>query len=90
MSKLTVRVALAVLISLVVIGAIYTTVLGASPWGIKAGEHVVSGAKVNLDHYRSLEPQSGGLNSQSDFLSPNGSGNGHGCESESRSNPSDL
>ena len=90
MSKLTTRVVLSVLISLGVIVGIYTSVLGASPWGNKTGTHLVSGAKVNLDHFRSAEVQQGGLDAQSDFISPNGPGKGGGCESESQINPSDL
>ena len=88
MSKLTTRVVLSALISLGVIVGIYTTVLGASPWGNKTGSHLVSGAKVNLDHYRSAEPRQGGADSQGDFIAPGGQG--HGCESESQINPSDL
>lgn len=90
MSKLTTRVVLSVLISFGVIVGIYTTVLGASPWGNKAGTHLVSGAKVNLDHYRSSEVLQGGADAHSDFLAPGGPGSGHGCESESQVNPSDL
>ncbi len=54
MSRLSTRIALSILISLMVIAGIYTTVFGASSnvSEARAGSHLVSGAKVNLDHYR--------------------------------------
>jgi hypothetical protein len=87
MSKLTTRIALSVLISLVVIAGIYTTVFGASPNASEktTGSHLVSGAKVNLDHYREANPAPAPL--QSDFQSDKGSG--HNCESESFTSPED-
>lgn len=90
MSKLTTRIVLSVLISIGVIVGVYTSVQGASPWAERAGAHPVSGANVNLDHYRSVDSQQGSLDAPSGLLSPDGSGKGHGCESEARSNPSDL
>jgi hypothetical protein len=58
MSKLTTRIALSILISLIVIAGIYTTVFGAAAntSNTRAGSHLVSGAKVNLDHYREADP----------------------------------
>jgi hypothetical protein len=88
MSRLTTRVVLSVLISLVVVAGIYTTVLGAPPWETRAGSHSVSGANVNLNHYRSAVFQSGGSGTQRDYISPNG--NGHGCGSDSQVNSNDL
>jgi hypothetical protein len=87
MSKLTTRIALSVLISLVVIAGIYTTVFGApsNASDTRAGSHLVSGAKVNLDHYREANPAPAPL--QSDFQSDKGSG--HNCESESFTSPED-
>ena len=87
MSKVPTRIALSVLISLAVIIGIYTTVFGASADTAenRAGSHLVSGAKVNLDHYRSAEPAPAPLQS------PFQDGKGHGgCESEMRSDPSDF
>jgi len=80
MSKLSTRVALAVLISLVVIAGIYTTVFGASSHslGSAAGSHLVSGAKVNLDHYREASPAA---SLQSSFQTDKP----HGCHSDNYS-----
>ena len=83
MSKST-RVALAVLISLAVIVGIYTTVFGASAdtAGVRAGTHLVSGAKVNLNHYREAAPAPA---LQSDYPS----GKGHDCNSDNQASPDD-
>ena len=83
MSKLTTRVALSILISLVVIAGIYTTVFGASSNVLesRAGSHLVSGAKVNLDHYREAAPAAAPM--QSDLQS----GKGHDCHSDNKSSP---
>ena len=82
MSKLTTRIALSVLISLVVIAGIYTTVFGASSHVLesRAGNHLVSGAKVNLDHYREANPVP---SLQTDLQS----GKGHGCHSDNQASP---
>lgn len=87
MSKLTTRIALSVLISLVVIAGIYTTVFGApsNASDTRSGSHLVSGAKVNLDHYREAKPAPAPL--QSEFQP--GKGSGHNCESESVTSPDD-
>lgn len=80
MSKMTTRVALSALISLGVIIGLYTTVLGASPntAGNRMGNHLVSGAKVNLDHYRTAEVQRNTVEIQPYFHSSKG----RGCENE--------
>jgi hypothetical protein len=85
MSKLTTRIALSILISLVVIAGIYTTVFGASPSAsdTQAGSHLVSGAKVNLDHYREADPAPAPLQS----ISP--SGPGHDCNRDKQTSPED-
>jgi hypothetical protein len=84
MSRVT-RIGLATLLSLVVVIGIYTSVAGASLSGgqERAGSHLVSGAMVNLDHYRAsaskaeLAPQQ---------ISPSGPGGpGQGCQSEHQS-----
>lgn len=83
MSKRVTRIGLAVLISLAVIVGLYSTVLGASDEAeARAGSHLVSGAKVNLDHYREADPAP----LQSEIQPGKGHGGG-GCESEGFSNP---
>lgn len=88
MSKPT-RIALAVVVSLMVIIAIFTTVQGASLSARedRAGSHLVSGAKVDLNHYREAAP----VPETSPFImSPNDvKPGGHGCESENRTSPLD-
>lgn len=85
MSKLSIRVALSVLVSLLVIAGIYTTVLGASSSLVeeRTGNHLVSGMKVNLNHYREAEPAPAlqQFNDQS--------GKGHNCQSENQTSPDD-
>jgi hypothetical protein len=87
MSKLSTRIALSILISLVVIAGIYTTVFGASSnvSEARAGSHLVSGAKVNLDHYREAAAAPASLEA-SEFMRSNGYG---GCEHENQANPED-
>ena len=86
MSRLT-RIVLASLVSLAVIIGIFTSVEGASISSLQeqAGAHLVSGPRVNLDHYREAVPAP--ASSQSEFEKGNGSG--HGCESESQTSPLD-
>lgn len=88
MSKTITRIAFSVLISLLVIGGIYTTVLGA-PLGInKAGTHVVSGAMVNLDHFRLSVADQSSFGAY-DSLSPQQDGD-RGCgDDRQTSSPSD-
>ncbi|HJS17541.1 MAG TPA: hypothetical protein VJ785_02245 [Anaerolineales bacterium] len=86
MSKPLTRIALAALISLAVIVGIYSSVQGAAPDSAAstAGSHLVSGAKVNLDHFREANPAPAPV--QSDFQSGKGHG---GCEDELRTSPDD-
>jgi len=77
MSKSVTRIVFSILISLLVIAAVYTSVLGAPLGADKTGSHLVSGAMVNLDHFRlSATDQSsfGAL----DSISTHQDG-GHGC-----------
>jgi hypothetical protein len=85
MSKLTTRIALSVLISLAVIAGIYTTVFGASSNAsdTRAGSHMVSGAKVNLDHYREADPAPASL--QPVYQG----GQGHDCNRNNQASPED-
>ena len=83
MSKPVTRIALAALISLAVVVGIFTSVQGAAPEST-AGSHLVSGAKVNLDHFREANPAPAPV--QSDFHSDKGLG---GCEDEIRTSPDD-
>jgi hypothetical protein len=85
MSKLTTRIALSLLISLVVIAGIYTTVFGASSNAsdTRAGSHLVSGAKVNLDHYREADPAPAPL--QPVYQG----GQGHDCNRSNQTSPED-
>jgi hypothetical protein len=87
MTKST-RIALAVLVSLLVIVAIATTVQGAtlSARQDRAGSHLVSGPKVDLNHYREAAPASS-LQSPLPAGVPSHAGNG--CESESHSSSED-
>jgi hypothetical protein len=86
MSKSVIRIVFSVLISLLVIAAVYTSVLGAPIGAEKVGSHLVSGAKVNLDHYRlSVTGQSSGtLNG----ISTQHQG-GHDCGEQQDSVPED-
>ena len=84
MSKGT-RIVLAAVASLVLLVAVFAAV-GGSPVSAqpdRAGAHLVSGAKVNLDHFREAAPAPAPIQSQFE------SGGGHGCESENKSVPLD-
>ncbi len=84
MSKLTNRIALSILISLIVVAGIYTTVFGASAnTSTRAGTHLVSGMKINLDHYREANPSPASL--QPVYQS----GQGHGCEHNNQTSSQD-
>lgn len=86
------RIALAILVSLLVIIAIATTVQGAtlSARQDRAGSHLVSGPQVDLNHYREAAPAPAVSDS---FQSPLPSGvpsyAGNGCERESFSSSED-
>ena len=85
MSKLTTRIVLSVLISLAVIAGIYTTVFGApsNASDIRSGSHLVSGAKVNLDHYREANPAPAPI--QPAYQGSDG----HDCNSDKQTSPED-
>ena len=87
MSKVS-RIALAALVSLAVIVGIFTSVEGASLSARqdKAGAHLVSGAMVNLDHYREAAPAPA---SSSPFQSELPPGAGNGCEHDSHPSSED-
>jgi hypothetical protein len=85
MSKVN-RIILASLISLAVIVGIYSTVESASLGAAqpnKIGTHLVSGSRVNLDHYRESAPAPASI--ESDFPSEKG----HDCESDMHTSPDD-
>ena len=84
MSRVT-RIALATLLSLVVLIGIYTSVAGASLSAApgRTGSHLVSGAMVNLDHYRVAVPQLELAPMQADQPRV------HGCHSENYTSPDD-
>ena len=89
MPKLSTRTMLAVLISLGVILAIFTSVQGASSSASRTGSHLVSGAMVNLNHDRftvsELQTYKAELDAYyGDFKGGDG---GHRCESEARAHP---
>jgi hypothetical protein len=81
MSKSVTRIVLSALISLGVIVGIYTSVKGASLGGVsnRTGTHLVSGAKVNLNHYRLTSDARQYYEAQLENNFYN-SGKGHGCE----------
>ena len=91
MSRINKRVILAVLISLGVIFAVFTSVQGASSSAVesKVGSHAVSGAMVNLNHDRYTVSELNAYNAQLDAYnnSPQGGGGHGGCDSEMRNNP---
>ena len=87
MSKSVIRIGLSVLVSLIVIAGVYTSVLGAPLGGDKAGSHQVSGALVNLDHYRLAAPAQAGFGSLDS--NSNRQGGGHDCGEEQASSLDD-
>lgn len=89
MSRINKRVILAVLISLGVIFAVFTSVQGASPemTASKVGSHAVSGAMVNLNHDRFTVSELDAYKAQLDSYNKSTGGKGGGCESELRSSP---
>jgi hypothetical protein len=94
MSKPIARVTLFVLISLALIAATSFSVRGwlsggtSESVGVQA--HTVDGLQTNLNHDRSTVPEVESLQSQNEAQSQPGKGSGHGCESESQTNPSDF
>ncbi len=87
MSRPITRIVFSVLISLGVIVGIYTSVLGASPGSTRTGSHLVSGAMVNLDHYRLAKVDQGNFASY-DSLSTHKEG-GHGCGADQQTSYDD-
>ena len=87
MSRLNFRVILAVLISLAVIFAIYTTVQSASLSAAaeKVGSHSVSGAMTNFNHDRLTVAEQEAYQAQLEAFNDSKKGSGHGCESRSLS-----
>ena len=90
MSKPFIKVTLAILLTLILILAIYTSVQGA--WlnaGTRIGQsHVDAGLNANLSHSRTAgAAQLSSFEAQLDAYKQDGGG--HGCESE-HSNPSDY
>jgi len=91
MSKLNIRLLLAVLISLGVIFALYTTVLGA-PLGIvgeRMGSHLVGGMMTNFNHGRLSATEQQLYQSQLDAYYNSAQGSGHDCGSQSFNSPQD-
>jgi hypothetical protein len=94
MSKSVARVALPVLVSLVVIFAIFTTVQGASIKQVvdKVGSHSVSGVMTNFNHDRLNVAEQEAYQAQLDALNQSYSspaGPGHGCEDQNFNSPLD-
>lgn len=87
MSKPT-RIALVLLVSLVVIIGVFTTVQGAtlSARENRAGSHLVSGAQVDLNHYREAAAP---VSSFAPLPSDGPSRGGEGCDHESNSSSED-
>jgi hypothetical protein len=91
MSKLNLRVILAVLISLGVIFAVYTTVQSASlnAGAEKVGSHSVSGVMTNFNHDRFTVAEQEAYQAQLEAYKESAKGSGHECESESFNSPID-
>jgi len=87
MSRTVARIVFSVLISLGVIVGVYTSVLGAAPRTNQSGSHLVSGTRVNLDHYRLASVDQGSFASF-DSISTHKEG-GHGCGSDQQTSPDD-
>jgi len=91
MPKLSTRKILAVLISLGVVLAIFTSVQGVLASRSETGSHLVSGAMVNLNHDRLSVAELEAYNVQFDAYNNSSYHNGGGgCQSESWTNPNDY
>lgn len=88
MSKPTIKVAFAVLLTLILIVGIYTSVQGAFlNAGTRIGQsHVDAGLSADLSHSRSSGAQMSSFETQLDAYTRDGGG----CKSESKTNPSDY
>jgi hypothetical protein len=92
MSKLNVRVILAVLISLAVIFAIYTTVQSASLESAaeRVGSHAVNGLMTNFNHDRlTVAEQEAYQSSAVESYNKSTMGRGHDCRDEGFISPVD-
>jgi len=91
MPKLSTRKVLALLISLGIVLAIFTSVQGVSASRSETGSHLVSGAMVNLNHDRYTVSELETYQSQLDTYhgDPRGDG-GHDCQSKNQPNPNDY
>jgi hypothetical protein len=91
MSRKSVQIILSILISLGVILAVYTTVLGAPLGfvGARMGSHLVSGAMTNFNHYRLTAAEQQTYQAQLDAYYNSQTSPGHDCGSQSFSNPDD-
>jgi hypothetical protein len=91
MSKLKIRIALSVLISLGVILAIVTTVQGASLHfaSDRVGSHLVGGAMTNFNHDRLTAAELDAYQAELDAFNSSTLGPGHDCGSGSYDGPID-
>ena len=93
MSRLSTRTVFAVLISLGVVFAIFTSVQGAS-LDFNAGEtgsHLVGGAMVNFDHDRLTDTELAAYNAQLEaYNNAYKNGPGGGCHSVGSPHPDDY
>ena len=91
MSKLKIRIALAVLISLGVILAIVTTVQGASLHfaSDRVGSHLVGGAMTNFNHDRLTVAEQDAYQAQLDAFNRSTMDPGHDWGSGSHNSPID-
>jgi hypothetical protein len=91
MSKFKIRVILSVLISLGVILAVYTTVLGAPLNFVNGtmGSHAVSGAMTNFNHGRLTVAEQQTYQAQLDAYYNSTTSSGHDCGSQTFSSPDD-
>lgn len=87
MSKLNIRLALSVLVSLVVILAVFTTVQGASlnAAASRVGSHQVSGMLTNFNHDRLTVAEQDAYQTQIQSYDRFSTGSGHDCGSQSNS-----
>ncbi|HSM70937.1 MAG TPA: hypothetical protein VK851_05290 [Anaerolineales bacterium] len=93
MSRLSTRTVFAVLISLGVVFAIFTSVQGAS-LDLNAGErgsHLVGGAMVNFNHDRLTDAELETYNAQLEsYNNPHKNGAGGGCHSVGSPHPDEY
>ncbi len=85
MSRSSIRIIFAVVLSLIVIAVVYTSVLGLG--AARVGSHLVSGARVNFDHYRVAVVDQSSAGAFDNFTSYQD--HVHGCEGQQASSPDD-